>query len=320
MADLILGIEVGGTKLQFGVGTRETADLVDFERCNVDRGRGAEGIREQIAEVGGRIARRNSVSRIGYGFGGPVDRKSGMVVTSHQVSGWFEFPLQKWTEETLGAPTVLANDCDAAALAEATIGAGQGHRTVFYVTVGTGIGGGLVINGELHGSDRPAVAEIGHLRPEPRADQPTLTVESCASGLGIETRAAAIEQPAGLKPDGQRIVSSNPTGRTCRQIATAASQGDSFATELLTSAATTLGWAIAQTITLIAPDVVIVGGGVPMMDKTLFLDPVRAAVDTYAFGPLRGQVPIVEPKLGERVVVHGAIINAANTQLLQPPA
>ncbi len=311
MAELILGIEVGGTKLQFGVGTGQSTDFVDFERCNIDRGRGAAGIREQIAEVGGRLTQRNSIARIGYGFGGPIDRKSGKVVTSHQVGGWSDFPLQKWTEDTLQAPTILANDCDAAALAEATHGSGQGQRTVFYLTVGTGIGGGLVIDGQLHGSDRPAVAEIGHLRPGVVANKPSLTVESIASGLGIEN---TFNTRLKIDSIGQGVVVQ--ASADCRRIAGLAGEGDAAAKAVLSDATKTLGWAIAQTITLIAPDIVIVGGGVPMMDKSLFLDPVREAVDTYSFGPLKGQVPIVEPKLGEYVVVHGAIINAS----LQPQA
>ena len=175
---MFLGIEIGGTKLQLGVGRADGSEPVALERRDVDPSLGADGILAQIEEVVPYLIRENPVERVGYGFGGPVDAAAGTVITSHQIHGWQGVPLQSWTEERSGVPTVLGNDCDCAALAEARFGAGQGRRVVFYVTVGTGIGGGLVIEGHSHGRGRPAVAEIGHLRPGLRDDRADATVES----------------------------------------------------------------------------------------------------------------------------------------------
>lgn len=192
---LFLGIEIGGTKLQLGVGRGDGGEFVAFQRCDVDPRRGAAGILEQIERVGASLLQKHRVERIGIGFGGPVDPITGRVIKSHQIDGWENVPLAVWCRQMFDVPTVLGNDCDCAALAEARYGAGRDAKTVFFVTVGTGVGGGFVIDGKLHGAGRPAVAEIGHLRPGLIADRPEETVESLASGWGIV--AAAQERLSG---------------------------------------------------------------------------------------------------------------------------
>ena len=175
---MFLGIEIGGTKLQLGVGSGDGGEFAAFARHDIDISRGAPGILEQIEKSATALSQKHKLERIGIGFGGPVDSERGIVTKSHQVEGWDKFPLARWCQEALGIPTVLGNDCDVASLAEARYGAGKGAGSVFYITVGTGVGGGLVIGGKLHGAGRPAVAEIGHLRPGLHEDRPELTVES----------------------------------------------------------------------------------------------------------------------------------------------
>ena len=120
-----------------------------------------------------------------------MDTSQGRVIKSHQVQGWENFHLGSWCRENLGVPAILGNDCDVATLAEANFGAGQGRRSVFFITVGTGVGGGFVHDGQLLGAGRPAACEIGHLRPGLHAVQPDQTVESLASGWGIAAAAQA---------------------------------------------------------------------------------------------------------------------------------
>jgi glucokinase len=342
--DLYLGIEIGGTKLQLAVGTGNGDNLAAIERRQVDPSRGATGILEQIDSAGAALLRRFNVRAIGVGFGGPVDAAEGRVVKSHQIAGWEDAPLRDWCQSTLGKPTTIGNDCDAAALAEARFGAGAGKRIVFFVTVGTGVGGGLVIDGKLHGTARPAVAEIGHLRPGPHADHPDDTVESIASGWGIA--AAARSRLSGevvapfdaLGPEGPRQTPLQRLKRLAdaadadeeyaadlwsrcggdferldsRLIAQAAAEGNELAREVLGHATQTLGWAIAQVVTLIAPEVVVVGGGVSLIGDPLFFTPLRAAVQKYVFPPLARSFEIVSAQLGELVVVHGALALAAD--------
>ena len=202
---IFLGIEIGGTKLQLGVGTGDGPAFAAFRRLDVDPARGAAGIRQQIEQAGRDLLKEAPFQAVGFGFGGPINGPAGIVTTSHQIEGWDNFPLAEWCTRTLGVPTYLGNDCDMAALAEARFGGGRGKRGVLYVTVGTGVGGGLVLDGALYGSDRPAIAEIGHLRPGLEAVEPSQTIESISSGRGIEAAA--------------RIARSKPADRSrCRQI------------------------------------------------------------------------------------------------------
>ena len=157
---MYLGIEIGGTKLQLGVGDGQSSRLAALKRFDVDPARGALGILEQIETGVTALRQKHMVDRIGIGFGGPIDAASGRVTKSHQVTGWEDFALADWCRSQFNLPTVVGNDCDCATLAESLLGAGRGFRSVFFLTVGTGIGGGFALDGRLLGSE-----EIGGARP-----------------------------------------------------------------------------------------------------------------------------------------------------------
>mgnify|MGYP002623793077 CR=1 FL=1 len=315
-----LGIEIGGTKLQLGVSAGDGSPLLALERREVDIARGAQAIRDDIVAAGLELKNRFDIKAVGFGFGGPIDAKAGVITASHQVQGWDGFPIVKWCEEALGLPVFLGNDCDMAALAEARFGAGRGSRCVFYVTVGTGIGGGLVIDGQVHGSDRPAAAEPGHLTPRHAPDGRAVEWQAGGTSLArrdremveaiLSQRETAREQShaadAVHTDDLLQRASSTLTTLTARQLADAASAGNTLALRILRTGTDALGWAIAQVITLIAPDTIVVGGGVSLMGESLFYKPLRETVARHVFAPLRGSFEIVVPALGEEVVVHGA--------------
>jgi glucokinase len=315
---MFLGIEIGGTKLQFGVARQAGTDFIDFRREQVDPRQGAEGILQQMATVGRELIDQHGVQRLGVGFGGPVDRPAGLTVISHQISGWEKFPLVDWCRRHLGVPAVLGNDCDVATLAEALYGAGRGQRAVFFVTVGTGVGGGFVIDGRMMGEGRPAIAEIGHLRPGLTAIDPHDTVEARASGWGITAavRKALADSPSARDPDRQDLLSrcdGDPDRLTAVHVAVAAREGNSLAHRAIDDACRALGWGVSQVITLLAPQVVVVGGGVSLIGEAHFFRPLREYVHQYVFPPLRDSYEIVPARLGENVVVHGALTLAATT-------
>src|SRR5262245_17312565 len=165
---MYLGIEIGGTKLQLGIGLGDGVLLASW-RGGVDVAASGEGIRRQIVAavpelVASAGVERGALRGVGVGFGGPVDDDTRSVIKSHQIAGWDGFPLADWIGQSLGLPAILGNDADVAGLAEALFGAGRGLSPVFYMTIGSGIGGGLIVNGEiLRGTGRGA-AEIGHLK------------------------------------------------------------------------------------------------------------------------------------------------------------
>lgn len=311
---MYLGIEIGGTKLQLGVGPGDGSDFVALERREVRISDGGAGIRDQIRSVGRSLVSQHAIQRVGYGFGGPVLGAQGIVQTSHQVPGWDSFPLVEWTQRELGVPATLGNDCDVACLAESCFGAGRDARSLFYVTVGTGIGGGLVIDQRIHGTDRPAAAEIGHLRPGLDASHSRQTVESRSAGPGIAAatqanlsrRIASGESTADIRDLLDRC-QGNIDMLTTKSVGEAAIAGNQIARDEYVAATRVLGWAIAQVVTIVAPETVIVGGGVSLVGEDVFFKPLRAAVQEYVFPPLRTSFRLLPAELGESVVVHGAL-------------
>ena len=332
---MYLGIEIGGTKLQLGVGTGDDDRLVAMERGAVQPRLGAEGILRQIEQQGRALIKTHSPRGIGVGFGGPVDPKEGRVVKSHHVEGWTDFPLARWCAETFGLPTVVGNDSDLAGLAEARFGAGQGHKVVFYTNCGSGIGGALVIEGQLYRGGHGMAVEPGHLRPGLQSERPDQTIEALASGWGITASvqsrlAGAISHPMGTVPhadpetirqcliereDAEERDAADLLDRcegkvetlNTKTLAEAAREGNRLAREAFDRAAKAFGWAIAQVITLLAPNVVVLGGGVSLAGEKIFLAPLRRHVRTYVFPPLVDSCEIVPARLGEEVVVHGAL-------------
>ena len=292
---LALGIEIGGTKLQAGIGDG-SATLRALVRAPIDPARGGEGIREQIPglidlALAEAKASKSDLAGAGIGFGGPVDGEK--VLVSHQIRGWSGFPLRAWLAEQSGLPVVLQNDCKAAALAEYALGAGKGCRRIFYVTVGSGIGGGLVVDGEVDVGQGLGAGEIGHTWVyDPRTKQSD-KLENVASGWGLQRRA----QEAGVGGE-------MPTGQS---VYAAAQSGDAAARKVLRETAELLGIGIANVVTLLHPEKVIVGGGLSLMGPLLW-DPLRASVQRRAFGPFAGRFEVVPAGLGESVVVAGAVL------------
>ncbi len=306
---MFLGIEIGGTKLQLAVGAGDASPLVELRRADVHSEDGAGGILRQIETIGHELIERYRPTAVGIGFGGPVDAEEGRTIISHQVEGWTDFALAAWCRETFGLPAAISNDADAAGLAEALFGAGRGHRVVFYITVGSGIGGALVIDGRVYGGGSGIASEIGHLRPGLEADEPHETVESVASGFSIAlTGREWVQTTDPHDVEAADLIThcgGNIAHLTGRMVVDAAAAGNEVAQSIFAHALETLGWAIAQVITLVAPQVVVIGGGVPLAGEALFFAPLRREVARYVFPPLAKSFAIVPASLGEEVVVHG---------------
>jgi glucokinase len=289
---MLIGIEIGGTKLQLGLGLGDGV-MVRLWRGNVNPAAGGEGIRRQIThavpELLGQMGLGlDQLRGIGIGFGGPVDDNTQSIIRSHQIDGWENFPIARWLSDTFGKPVALGNDADVAGLAEATFGAGKGLAPIFYVTVGSGIGGGFVVDGRIYRGVGRGAAEIGHLRvlsPEGKFEP----LEHVASGWGMETRARA-------------------KGRnwSARQIAEDAAR-DPLARSILDDAIAALAEAVCHVVTLLCPRRIVIGGGVSLMGEERFFAPLRKAVVQREFAPFAGLTYIVPAALGEEVVVHGAL-------------
>ncbi len=309
---MFLGIEIGGTKLQLGLGEGEGI-LKGLWRGTVDAAVGAEGVRRQITAAVPELLARAGVERaevrgVGIGFGGPVDDATRTVIRSHQIEGWDNFPLADWITELLGWDAVLGNDADVAGLAEALFGAGKGLSPIFYITIGSGIGGGLIIDGEIYRGCGRGAAEIGHLQvPSWSCFAPSGILEQHASGWAIANQAAdtvLIEDPNSRL---LRVVSGRREAITAWHVAQAAEQGDQFAMRILHTAWSCLAEAICHVMILLCPRRIVIGGGVSLMGEELLFQPLRRMVAERVFKPFAGCYDIVPAALGEEVVVHGAL-------------
>jgi glucokinase len=304
---MFLAIEIGGTKLQLGLGAGD-GSLAALWRGAVDTVRGAEGIREQITgQVSLLLAQAGipptALRGAGVGFGGPVDDASQSVIKSHQIDGWDGFPLADWLGDFLGLPVTLGNDADVAGLAEVLFGAGRGFSPVFYITVGSGIGGGLILDGEIYRGCGRGAAEIGHLRVGFAGNERSI-LEHAASGWAIERHARA---EIGRNAAGGSALRQLADRLTTRDLAAAAAHGDASARALLTRPLDALAEGICQVIALLCPRRIVIGGGVALIGESEFFEPLRRLVAEKVFAPFASCFEIVPAALGEEVVVHGAL-------------
>ncbi len=187
--NLFLGIEIGGTKLQLVFGDA-SANIRKRRRFAVNPAQGARGIRRQIEQALPELPGAGQVAAIGVGFGGPVDWRTGRIARSHQIKGWSGFDLGGWLKSLVGVPVWVDNDANVAALGEARHGAGCGLNPVFYITLGSGVGGGLVMDGRIYHGASPGEAEVGHLRLDRRGT----ILESRCSGWAVDAKIRKLKQ------------------------------------------------------------------------------------------------------------------------------
>ena len=306
MQRAFLGIEIGGTKLQLVAGD-ESAAILDRTRLNVDSARGADGIREQIrAALPGLLAQWKPVA-VGVGFGGPVDRSTGHIARSHQVEGWSEFDLRGWLHEISRLPVVVENDSNAATFAEATCGAGTGFDPVFYFNLGSGVGGGLVVDGRIYHGRAPGEAEFGHLR----LDRDGTTVEDRCSGWAVDRRLRAMALAA---PNGQlaRLIGSMEGGEA-KHLRAALDAKDPSARQVIGELAEDLSFALSHVTHLFHPEVVVMGGGLSLVGEPLRIAVAEAlrdrVMEVFCGGP---EVKLAA--LGEDAVPIGALLLASSRQ------
>lgn len=315
--DCAIGFDVGGTKIAAGVVTAE-GRVLHKRIVPSPREAHADALPQAILALSHEM--RNlcpGVSAVGVGAAGMIDWPSGHIRWAPN-SSYADLPLQKILATELGLPASVENDANAAAWAEVRVGAGSGHRQVIVLTVGTGIGCGIIVNGKLYRGWTGISGEVGHIVVNPANNIKcgcgvTGCLETMASGnaLGRAGRLVAADNPNGVIAS--LAGSSNEvTGEIVFQ---AASRGDSVAVGLFEDLGYWLGIGVASLVTAFDPELVIVTGGLVATGELLFA-PTRASFERFVFARDRRSLPPIVPAiLGTEAGLIGAALLALDRKL-----
>jgi glucokinase len=295
----MLAIEIGGTKLQLVVGDA-AGNILHRKRLTVNPAEGAPGIRRQIEQSLPDLLHAFPIHRVAVGFGGPVDWRRGRIACSHQIEGWSDFDLAGWLQPLVGVPVFVENDSNLAALGEATRGAGAGFNPVFYFNLGSGVGGGLVVNGAVYHGAPPGEVEFGHLR----LDRSWATVESMCSGWAVDARIRALQTTEPASALCQLI--GNVPGGEAKHLAAAVAQGDSAARRVLQTTAEDVAFALSHAVHLFHPEIIILGGGLAGVGEPLRAA-IAAALPQFVMEVFRPGPCVALAALGEDAVPVGAL-------------
>lgn len=247
---------------------------------------------------------------IGVSCGGPLDSKNGVILSPPNLpTSWHDVPICRLLTDTLGGRACLMNDANACALAEWKFGAGRGTRHMIFLTSGTGMGGGLILNGALYEGATGDAGEIGHVRLRPQGPLgygKAGSVEGFCSGGGI-ARLAELHLLKANRPPPPWHAAGTPL--TTKQIAEAAQAGDALALEIMQEAGSRLGDALAILIDLFNPERIILGGFYPAC-RAMLEPSLRASLDREALPIPAAACQILPSELGETIGSHGAIAAA----------
>jgi len=296
-----LGIEIGGTKLQIVVG--DGTSIVERHRFEVEPRKGAAAIRLQIEGAIGTFISRWQPAATAVGFGGPVDWKTGRICRSHQIEGWSEFELGPWLQRLTGHPVRVDNDANLGALGESMRGAGIGFNPVFYITLGSGVGGGLVVDGKIYHGANPGEAEIGHVRLERQGT----TVESRCSGWAVDAKIRRLATSGSSSMFCQ--LAGESKGGEAKHLARALQEKDSIAHRILEELAGDLAFALSHVAHLFHPELIVLGGGLSLLGEPLRRS-LAEALPHFVMEAFGGGPQIRLAALGEDAVPAGCLIAA----------
>ncbi|MDE3001276.1 MAG: ROK family protein [Gemmatimonadota bacterium] len=313
---MILAVDIGGTNYSLALGTSD-GRIHKRTTGSTNRSGGAQWMIERVLKGGGRLIASSpeAVSACGISFGGPVDFASQRIVNSTHVSGWDNLALTETIQGDLGIPAIVDNDANAGALGELTFGAGRGCRHLVYYNVGTGIGAGIIINGEIYRGANGNAGELGHVPVNP--DGPLCDcgnrgcLESLCSGTAIGRRGEEAVRRQPWRGGGIRQAAGGPV--TARAVFDAARSGDGLALELVNETCRYLGMGVAAAMNALAPEAIVIGGSVAKAGRAL-LEPLRELTDRFLMPVHRPHLTILPARLKGNSGLLGAVALAATLQ------
>jgi glucokinase len=286
----IFAVDIGGTKFSVALFERERSGAFSMKRREskaTEREGGREWMLGQIESIGREWSRSEKFEAVGVGFGGPVNFQTQQVVLSTHVGGWSDFDLPRWSKDAFGAPVAMDNDANVGALGEGVHGAGRGIRPLFYMTLSTGIGGGILTSaGVYRGADSYA-GEIGHLNIQP--DGPACL---CGSNGCFERMCCGLW----LEKD---------HGRPAKELLL----NEAFVREYVVN----LARGLKAAVMLLNPARIVIGGGFSKAGDALF-GPLRAELRRQVTAWSKARLDVVPAELGDDSVLWGALELAREIQ------
>ena len=306
----VITVDLGGTKIVAALVSAKEG-ISDRERILTQASEGPEAVIERMLGTIDRLLERRNMKAgdlkgICVAAASPVDMKKGIVSTPPHLPGWYAVPLRDIVRDRYGVDTYLINDVKAAVLGEHRFGAGQGIDNLVCITLGTGIGGGIITNGKLYFGEVGGAGEVGHMTIEANGPRCVCGNTGCwelfVSGTAIE-REVARHLVSGEASALAEIYQQN--GRvTAEDVAIAARNGDVLAIRVIASSARYLGIGLVNLVNIFNPGMIIIGGGLSRMGDIL-LEPAIQVVKDKAFRVLSGAVRIVPSRLGDDAAVLG---------------
>jgi glucokinase len=313
----IVGVDLGGTNIVAGAVSTDGRQVLGVQSELTHAEEGADAVVRRIAHMieaavtetmSQTGVTREAIAGVGVGAPGPLDRKRGLVVTTPNL-GWTNFPLRDVIAAATGLPVRIDNDANCATLGEWWLGAARGARNVIGLTIGTGIGGGIIVDGRLYHGSSDVAGEIRHTTIDVTGRRCKCgnygCLEAYASGPSIADRAReaiAADDNAVLV----RMVGGDLSLITAATVYDAARQGDEVALDVVRETARLLGAGVANLLNIFNPDVVVLAGGVTHAGEALF-EPLRREVRKRAFRPAVDAVRIVPGTLPGTAGVVGAV-------------
>lgn len=313
---LLLGIDIGGTKIALALGDEQGGVVARMRRPTDSSGRPeedlarlAEDARRLMAEAG---VRASEVARIGLSVPGPIDPERGVLLRPPNLPGWDEVPVCARLSEALGIPAHLANDANAAALAEWRFGAGRGFEQIVYLTMSTGVGGGIVADGRLLGGAAASAGEVGHTRVEWEGERCNCGLRGCLEAyVGGASWARRLREVA---PEGSRVIEI-AGGRdrvTPEHVVQAAGEGDAFALAEFDRFNEYLARGIVNLTFTLAPQAVILGTIAVAAGEELCFAPLRERVRAQLWPSFARRLQILPAALGEELPYKAGLCAAIN--------
>ncbi|MCX6893823.1 MAG: ROK family protein [Verrucomicrobia bacterium] len=316
-AEYIVGVDLGGTKILAGV-FKTPQECIGIAKLSTKPQRGVEAVIERVARcvqdaVDEADLSLKQVAGVGVGAPGAVNSDSGSVIFAPNMEGWKDVPLKKQLEKHLGIPVFVENDCNIAALGVHVTELKSKPRNLVGIFVGTGIGGGIIINGDLYSGFNHTAGEIGHMVLDVSGPKCGCGNKGCFEALA--SRTAIFQQiKAGIK-DGEQTILTEMLGNDLADLRSgdlrkAIRRGDKFVEKIVEGAAEYIGIGIANLVNILGPEVVVVGGGVIEALEDEMMSVIVETAQDYAMPGTMKDVEIIASKLGDSAGITGGAVLA----------